>query len=76
MYLLEEEEASCLSVSLGLYLFLSLSFHLSSLSDFGLIIDFFSFYVKIMFGFAFSPYVWLGLSLLPSSVVSAGNQSF
>lgn len=37
---------------------------------------FFSFYVKIMFGFAFSPYVWLDLSLLPSSVVSAGNQSF
>lgn len=35
---------------------------------------FLSFYVKIMFGFAFFLYMWLGLSLLPSSVEGAGNQ--
>lgn len=53
---------SYVSVSLGLYLFLSLSFHLSSLSACVFILDFSSFYVKIIFGFAFSLYAWLGVS--------------
>lgn len=57
-----EEALSYVSVSLGLYLFLSLSFHLSSLSACGFILDFSSSYVKIIFGFAFSLYVWLGVS--------------
>lgn len=72
-----EEALSCVSVSLGLYLFLSLSFHLSSLSACGFILDFSSFYVKEKKKKSYLDLLflcmcgWVCLSQLPTSIISA-----